>query len=82
MSHGISDSERNSGVLSSDTLAAIVRDIDTVGFAVVENLISQATSDLLSEAVLEDVERIRASGRPTQHETNTAEGHLQLGLRR
>ena len=82
MSHHISDSERNSGVLSSDTLAAIVRDINAVGYAVVEQVISQETSDLLSEAVLEDVERIRATGQPTQHERNTAEGHLQLGLRR
>ena len=82
MSHHISDSERNSGVLSSDTLAAIIRDIDTVGYAVVEQLISQETCALLSEAVLEDVERMRATGQPTQHERNTAEGHLQLGLRR
>ncbi len=82
MPYQVSDSERKAGVLSSDKLAAIVRDIESLGYAVVEKLVSQETADLLSEAVLEDVARIRAVGQPTQHEQRTAEGHLQLGLRR
>ena len=82
MSYQLSDQERQSGVISSDTLAAIVRDIQADGFAVVENVVSKESRTLLADSVLEDAERVRATGKPTRHEENTGQGHLQLGLRR
>jgi ectoine hydroxylase-related dioxygenase (phytanoyl-CoA dioxygenase family) len=78
----ISDSERNTGTIASKKLDAIVSDIRLKGYAVVEDLISIDTRNLLIESVLEDVERVRAMGQPTQHEKSTGQGHLQLGLRR
>ena len=82
MSYKLTDEERQSGTLAPEKLAAIVSDIQGIGFAVVENVISAETQALLTQSVLEDVERIRQTGQPTRHEKNTGPGHLQLGLRR
>jgi ectoine hydroxylase-related dioxygenase (phytanoyl-CoA dioxygenase family) len=78
----ISNRERETAVIAAETLDAIVSDIRIKGYAVVENLISMETRNLLIESVLEDVDRIRAVGQPTEHEKSTGQGHLQLGLRR
>ena len=82
MPYQVSNSERDAGTIAPEKLGTIVSDIHVKGYAVVENLISVDTRSLLIESVLEDVERVRATGEPTQHEKNTAPGHLQLGLRR
>jgi ectoine hydroxylase-related dioxygenase (phytanoyl-CoA dioxygenase family) len=82
MTFKISDQERQTGSIDNDKLAAIVSDIRTIGYAVVEDIVSQETCELLTGSVLEDVERVRATGKETQHEKITGPGHLQLGLRR
>ena len=78
----ISEQERQSGRISPDTLASIIRDIQREGYAVVKNVVPRETCSFLNESILEDVARVRASGCVTQHEVNTAHGHLQLGIRR
>lgn len=82
MPYRLSEEEKCSGNVSSETLSAIIGDIRRFGYAVVEDLISEETCELLTESVLEDVELIRATGEQTTHEKLTGEGHLQLGLRR
>ncbi len=78
----ITAAERADGTIAPEKLAAIVRDIETIGFAVVEDIVTVESCDMLVDSVLEDVEKVRALGKPTRHEENTGPGHLQLGLRR
>lgn len=78
----ITPAERAAGAIAPEKLAAIKREIETIGFAVVEDIVTVESCDLLTASVLEDVERVRALGKPTRHEENTGPGHLQLGLRR
>ncbi len=78
----ISEQERRSGRISPDTLESIIRDVQREGYAVVRNVVPRETCSFLNESILEDVARVRAFGRVTQHEMNTALGHLQLGIRR
>lgn len=82
MTYQISQQEREAGVIDGETLAAITRDIRSIGYAVLEDIVSHETCELLAQSVLEDVERVRATGRTTHHEKATGQGHLQLGLRR
>lgn len=82
MSYQISKSEREAGTIDANKLAAIVSDIRAIGFAVVEDIVSQETCELLTNSILEDTERVRGLGKPTHHEMITGQGHLQLGLRR
>jgi ectoine hydroxylase-related dioxygenase (phytanoyl-CoA dioxygenase family) len=82
MVYQLSDQERKSGRIDPDKLASLVRDIREVGYAVLQDIVSEETCALLAESVLEDADRVRALGVKTRHEENTAEGHLQLGLRR
>jgi ectoine hydroxylase-related dioxygenase (phytanoyl-CoA dioxygenase family) len=82
MNYSLSDQERASGTLPADVIEAIVQDVRSNGYAVVGNVVSPESRSLLTGSVLEDVERVRATGKPTPHEDNTGEGHLQLGLRR
>ncbi len=74
----ISQEEKKTGVVVAEKLSAIVEQIHTIGYAVVGNLVCEETCQLLGESVQEDVE----TGKPTAHERHTAQGHLQLGLRR
>ncbi len=78
----ISEQERKAQTIDADKLAAIVNEVRTIGYAVVEDIISQETCDVLAVCILEDAERVRGSGKLTQHEMLTGQGHLQLGLRR
>ena len=78
----ITDDERRSGTLAADKLQSIRHDFETIGYAVVGDLISAETCDLLLESVLKDVVKVRARPEPTTHEQRTGIGHLQLGLRR
>ncbi len=78
----ISEQERLTGTIEATKLAAIVNDIQTVGYAVVQDIVSPETCKLLTQSILEDVERVRAMGKITRHEEISAHGHLQLGLRR
>jgi len=82
MIFNLTEHEHHSGRINKETLSAIVNQIETQGYAVVNNLISPETCDLLNTAILEDVELVRASDKPTPHEIATGQGHLQLGLRR
>lgn len=82
MNHRITNQERVSGTVSAEKLSKIIHEIQTVGFAVVENLVSVETCELLAASIREDVEVVRASGKLTPHEKATGQGHLQLGLRR
>jgi len=82
VNYNLSDQERASGILPTEVLQAIAHAVRTTGYAVVGNVVSEETIALLTGSVLEDVERVRATGKPTRHEENTGEGHLQLGLRR
>lgn len=68
--------------LSRKTLAAIETRLHTEGFAVVADVISPETCELLATSVLEDTAVVRAQGGRTAHEKRTGYGHLQLGLRR
>ena len=82
MIFNLSQAEKESGTIADDTLSSIVHQIETIGFAVIEDLVSRETCDLLSTSVLEDVDKVKATGKPTAHERHTGRGHLQLGLRR
>ena len=82
MAFHISAEERTAGTIQSVKLAAIVHDIRTVGYAVVQDIVSAETCELLTQSILEDVERVRSTGKITRHEEVTGPGHLQLGLRR
>ena len=82
MPFSITEQERDQGKVTAEKLAAIVHDVETIGYAVVSDLVTPATCQLLAEAILEDVAEVRALATPTRHETNTGQGHLQLGLRR
>ncbi len=82
MMYEISAKERSTGVLEPEKLSAVVSDIATQGFAVVDGLVSGETRELLLASILEDVGAVRAHAKPTQHEKRTGQGHLQLGLRR
>lgn len=74
--------EKDTGKIDEKKLAEIVDAIRTIGFAVVEDVISRETCDLLSRSVREDAHKVLATGKRTSHEEATAPGHLQLGLRR
>ncbi|AMS29740.1 hypothetical protein AEM38_10260 [Hyphomonadaceae bacterium UKL13-1] len=78
----ISEKERLANTIDDAKLAAIVHDIRTVGYAVVQEIVSAETCKLLTHSILEDVERVRKTGKRTRHEEITGDGHLQLGLRR
>ncbi|MFP6808069.1 MAG: phytanoyl-CoA dioxygenase family protein [Pseudomonadales bacterium] len=82
MMFDISQEEKYTGIVTAEKLSAIVEQIQTVGFAVVANLVSKDVCDLLDESVQADTIKIRETGKPTAHERNTGQGHLQLGLRR
>lgn len=82
LTYKLSQEEKQTGTIATTKLKAILDDIRTIGFAVVEGVVSESTCRLMSESVLEDVEKIRAKGEKTPHEKLTGEGHLQLGLRR
>ena len=64
----LSDQERETGIIPSETLKAIAEAVRTTGYAVVGNVVSKETIDLLTGSVLEDVERVRATGKKTRHE--------------
>ena len=76
------DDELASGALELETLDAIRASISEQGYAVVANLISDETCELLMGSVLEDAAIVRAQAKKTAHEDRTGKGHLQLGLRR
>ena len=78
----ITDEERKAGRLDADKLASVVNDISMQGYAVVADLVSEETRQLLMASVREDAQSIRATGELTPHEKHTGIGHLQLGLRR
>ena len=78
----ITDEERDAGNIDSDKLSSIVDDISMQGYAVVADLVTEETRQLLMESVCEDAEAIHATGKLTPHEKHTGEGHLQLGLPR
>ena len=78
----VTQDERAAGSLSADKLDRIRHSFETDGYAVVSGLISSESCDLLTQAVLEDVEQIRSRPDLTLHEQRTGVGHLQLGLRR
>ncbi len=78
----ITDEERTTGSLTADKLTGVVDDISQQGYAVVADLVSEATRELLLASVREDARAIRASDELTPHEKHTGKGHLQLGLRR
>ena len=82
MTYELTAPERASGVIETGKLASIVADIEARGFAVVAGLVSPATTALLMDSMLEDVEWVRAMNTATRHEQATGRGHLQLGLRR
>lgn len=82
MTFKINQQQRTAGTLPAPMLAAILDQIETIGYAIVEGLVSDDTCELLGATVLEDVEHIRVTGKPTKHEQYTGRGHLQLGLRR
>jgi len=77
-----SENERLEGRFEESTLAKAMEEFSTVGYVVVENLISKESCERLSQAVVEDAERIRDAGEKTMHEKHTGQGHLQLGLPR
>lgn len=82
MSFQISDQEHEAGAIEAGKLTAIVNEIRTVGYAVLQDIVSPETCDLLTRSVLEDAERVKNMGKVTHHEVVTGQGHLQLGLRR
>ena len=82
MTYHVTDEERSAETIPADKLADITADIASTGYAVVSGLIPSGTCEMLMASILEDAERVRALGKPTQHEERTGRGHLQLGLRR
>jgi ectoine hydroxylase-related dioxygenase (phytanoyl-CoA dioxygenase family) len=82
MTYTLTNEEASTSRIDSDTLSRIGEDIRTRGYAVVANLVSEESRQLLMNSVLEDAEMIRGSGEMTDHEKRTGKGHLQLGLRR
>ncbi len=82
MSYHVTDDERSAGTISTDKLSEITADIASQGYAVVSGLIPIEACDVLMATILEDAERVRATGKSTPHEERTGRGHLQLGLRR
>lgn len=78
----VSAEERHAGTLSKDKLSQIHESFQTIGFAVVADLISKQAQDLLFQAAQEDVIAIRQRDELTTHERHTGAGHLQLGPRR
>jgi len=74
--------DHEAGTLPKEVLAEIHEAISTTGYALVSNLVSKETRELLLPTILEDVETVRARGELTPHEQHTGVGHLQLGLRR
>ena len=82
MFYTATNSDHRAGTLPADALKKITQSIHHDGFAVVGNLVSQETRDILLPTVLEDADIVRSGGELTPHEQRTAPGHLQLGLRR
>lgn len=82
MDFAITENEKRSGFVDPEKLAAIVEQIETIGFAALTNVVSQESCELHAQAIQDDVKKVRASGTKTAHERVTGEGHLQLGLRR
>jgi len=78
----VSTAERHLGALSKDKLRQIHESFQTIGFAVVADLIPKEVQDLLLDATQEDVIAVRQRDELTMHERHTGPGHLQLGPRR
>jgi hypothetical protein len=78
----VSAAERHLGALSKDKLSQIHESFQTIGFAVVADLIPKNVQHLLFEAAQEDVLAVRQRDELTMHERHTGPGHLQLGPRR
>ena len=55
------EQERQAQAFDPDKLAAIVASIQTQGFAVVSDLVSPATCELLMQSVLEDADQVVAN---------------------
>ena len=78
----LTETEQSQGEIAVDKLAQVVADIEVEGFAVVENLVSIESRQILLDVIREDALAIKAAGELTPHEKHTGEGHLQLGLPR
>lgn len=78
----LTEAEKSQGEIAVDKLAQVVADIEAEGFAVVENLVSTESRQILLDVIREDALAIKAAGELTPHEKHTGEGHLQLGLPR
>ena len=78
----IDQDELARGAVQPDKLEIIAENIQSQGYVVVANIVSEDTQALLNRAIIEDAERVSQRTRPTRHEKNTGPGHLQLGLRR
>ena len=74
--------DQDAGTLPDEVLRDLREAIATEGYAVVSNIVSEKTRELLLPSILEDVDIVRSSGELTPHEQHTGVGHLQLGLRR
>ena len=68
----ITNEERNAGSLDSDKLASIVNDISAQGYAVVADLVSEETRELLMESVREDAEAIHGTRTGSSGRTDAA----------
>lgn len=82
MHYSATPEDHKAGTLASAILDEIHQAIMTTGYAVVSNLVSEETQELLLPSILEDADLVRAAGELTPHEKHTGVGHLQLGLRR
>ena len=82
MQYTATPEDHAAGTLPAEILRELREAIGTDGFAVVGNLVSEETRDLLLPSILEDADTVRAGGELTPHEQHTGVGHLQLGLRR
>ena len=74
--------ERESGMLTTEKLRALVSEFKQTGFVTLGGVVPQHTCNTLLEAIVEDASRVRATQTVTAHEERTGAGHLQLGLRR
>jgi hypothetical protein len=82
MHYAATPHDHETGTLPEEILGNLREAIFTDGYAVVSNLVSKKTRELLLPSILEDVSLVRSSGELTPHEKGTGQGHLQLGLRR
>ncbi|TDT14956.1 ectoine hydroxylase-related dioxygenase (phytanoyl-CoA dioxygenase family) [Ilumatobacter fluminis] len=82
MTYHATDADRAAGTLPPATLSQIRDDLRTIGFAVVGNLVSAETREVLLASMLDDTAAVREAATMTPHEQRTGKGHLQLGPRR